>query len=101
MSHRPRLPTKKIGRWIVLFVACLLVASLFVGRAGVGRIYRSFVDVRKKERALVRQRADLDSLAAQNSRLKSDTAYMEKIAREKLGMARKDEKVYKFIPETK
>jgi cell division protein FtsB len=101
MNHRFRIRTKKIGRWIALFIACLLVTSLFVGRAGVGRIYRSFVDVRKKERALAGQRTELDSLAVQNSRLKSDTAYMEKIAREKLGMARKDEKVYKFIPETK
>jgi len=43
----------------------------------------------------------MDSLSVQNQRLKSDTAYMEKIAREKLGMARKDEKVYKFIEEPK
>jgi cell division protein FtsB len=101
MSHGPKIRTKKIGRWIALVVGCLLVASLFVGKAGVGRIYRSFVDVKKKERALAGQRAELDSLAAQNARLKSDTAYMEKIAREKLGMARKDEKVYKFIGESK
>jgi cell division protein FtsB len=32
-------------------------------------------------------------------KLKTDTAYIEKIAREKLGMAGKTEKVYKFIEE--
>jgi|WetSurMetagenome_2_1015567.scaffolds.fasta_scaffold00150_16 cell division protein FtsB len=101
MSGETKPKRKKIGRWIVLFVALLLAGSLFVGRAGVGRIYRSFVDVREKERALSRQHAELDSLTTQNARLKSDTAYMEKVAREKLGMARKDEKVYKFIGEKK
>ena len=101
MNMRPRIRFRKMGRWIALAAACLLAASLFVGRAGVGRIYHSFADVRKKEAALSRQHAELDSLTAQNARLKSDTAYMEKIAREKLGMARKDEKVYKFIGEPK
>jgi len=93
------MPKKKIGRWIALVVIGALVASLFFGKAGVSRIYRSLSDVKKKERILSRERAELDSLTAQNSRLRSDTAYMEKIGREKLGMARKDEKVYRFIPE--
>jgi cell division protein FtsB len=65
------------------------------------RIYQSFLDVKKKERTLAREHGEMDSLSVQNQRLKSDTAYMEKIAREKLGMARKDEKVYKFIEEPK
>ncbi len=99
MNSRPAAKKKKIGRWIVLGAAFLFAASLFLGKAGVIQIYRGILDVQKKERALARLHADCDSLAAQNSRLKSDTAYIEKIAREKLGMARKDEKVYKFVPE--
>ena len=82
-------------------MATLLLYSLFFGRASVIRIYQSFLDVKKKERTLTRERKEMDSLSVQNQRLKSDTAYMEKIAREKLGMARKDEKVYKFIEEPK
>lgn len=101
MNARPTTRSRKIGRWIALGVALLLAASLFVGKAGVVQIYRGVLDVKKKERALAREHADMDSLSAQNSRLKTDTAYMEKIGREKLGMARKDEKVYKFIQEPK
>jgi cell division protein DivIC len=96
-----KIKIKKTGRWIVLVVAGVLVYSLFFGKASIVRIYQSFSDVKKKERTLVRMRSELDSLAVQNQKLKTDTAYMEKIAREKLGMARKDEKVYKFIKERK
>jgi cell division protein FtsB len=98
---RKKFKIRKIGRWIALAVAALLLYSLFFGRASVIRIYQSFLDVKKKERTLTRERKEMDSLSVQNQRLKSDTAYMEKIAREKLGMARKDEKVYKFIEEPK
>jgi cell division protein FtsB len=98
---RKKFKIRKIGRWIALAVAALLLYSLFFGRASMIRIYQSFLDVKKKERTLARERKEMDSLSAQNQRLKSDTAYMEKIAREKLGMARKDEKVYKFIEEPK
>ncbi len=101
MNLRKKIGTKKIGRWIALAVAVVLLVSLFVGKASTVRIYRSFLDVKKKERTLARQHKEIDSLSVENSRLKSDTAYMEKIAREKLGMARKDEKVYKFIEEPK
>ena len=98
---KKKIKIRKIGRWIALAVAALLLYSLFFGRASVIRIYQSFLDVKKKERTLTRERKEMDSLSVQNQRLKSDTAYMEKIAREKLGMARKDEKVYKFIEEPK
>ncbi len=101
MNLRTVIRTRKIGRWIALAIGVLLVVSLFFGKASMVRIYRSLLDVKKKERLLTRQHAEIDSLTAENARLRTDTAYMEKIAREKLGMARKDEKVYKFIPESK
>lgn len=40
--------------------------------------------------------ASIDSLKNTIEMLRNDTAYIERIAREKLGMAGKDEKVYKF-----
>jgi cell division protein FtsB len=99
--ERKKIKFKKVGRYLMAGVALLLISSLFLGRASMARIYRAFLDVKKKERALVREHREIDSLAVQNARLKNDTAYIEKIAREKLGMARKDEKVYKFIREPK
>jgi cell division protein FtsB len=99
--ERKKFKVRKVGRWIMVAVALLIVSSLFFGRASMVRVYRAFLDVKKKERALAREHREIDSLTVQNARLKNDTLYIEKIAREKLGMARKDEKVYKFIRETK
>ena len=90
-----------MGRWGVVVLIAALLYSLFSGKANVVRMYRSLSDIRKKEAAVLARHEEIDSLKAQNAKLKNDTAYMEKIAREKLGMARKDEKVYKFIEETK
>ncbi|HUI91556.1 MAG TPA: septum formation initiator family protein [Chitinivibrionales bacterium] len=98
---KKKIKIKKVGRWIVLAAAALAAYSLFFGRASLVKIYHSFLDVKKKERALVQEHRDIDTLKVQNKKLEKDTAYMEKIAREKLGMARKDEKVYKFIQEPK
>jgi cell division protein FtsB len=98
---KKKIKIRKIGRWIVLAVAALLAYSLFFGRASVIRMYQSFLDVKKKEHTLTRIHQEADTIRVQNKKLEKDTAYMEKIAREKLGMARKDEKVYKFIGEPK
>jgi cell division protein FtsB len=92
---------RKIGRWVAAVLAAALLYSLFSGKANIVRMYRSHTDIKKKEAAVAARHHEIDSLTAQNAKLKSDTAYIEKIAREKLGMARKDEKVYKFIEEQK
>jgi cell division protein FtsL len=92
---------RKTGRWVALVLAAALLYSLFSGKSNVVRMYRSHTDIKKKEAAVASRHHEIDSLTAQNAKLKSDTAYIEKIAREKLGMARKDEKVYKFIEESK
>jgi cell division protein FtsB len=51
------------------------------------------------EKDLHEQKAVQDSLKKMEKLLKNDTAYIEKTAREKLGMAKKNEKVYKFVDE--
>jgi len=49
--------------------------------------------------------ADLDSLTqrkrelqVEKARLERDSAYIERVARKDLGMARPDEKVFRFVP---
>jgi cell division protein FtsB len=98
---KKKIKIRKIGRWIALAVAALLLYSLFFGKASMVRIYQALLHVKKEERAFVQEHKEIDTLKVQNKKLEKDTAYMEKIAREKLGMARKDEKVYKFIEEPK
>jgi cell division protein FtsL len=80
---------------VVLF---FLAISLF-GNQGFIAVYKAY----KQDRALTQQISDskktIDSLKDEIERLKNDTAYIERIAREKLGMARRNEKIYKFIEE--
>ena len=88
---------KKIGRWVVVAVVALLLSFLFAGNNSIINLYSSHLDIKKKEREIQKKHREMDSLTTEIKKLKTDTLYMERIAREKLGMAGKNEKVYKFI----
>ncbi len=88
---------KKIGRWVVVAVVALVLSFLFTGNNSIINLYSSHLDIKKKEREIQKKHGQIDSLATEIKKLKTDTLYMERIAREKLGMAGKNEKVYKFI----
>ncbi|MGB7568843.1 MAG: septum formation initiator family protein [Chitinivibrionales bacterium] len=88
---------KKIGRWVVVAVVALVLSFLFTGNNSIINLYSSHLDIKKKEREIQKKRKEMDSLTTEIKKLKTDTLYMERIAREKLGMAGKNEKVYKFI----
>jgi cell division protein FtsB len=76
-----------------LLVAVIL-AMLTFGDRGFLDVYR----LNRRDKALAAEitaaRAQIDSLEAEVERLRSDTAYITKIARESLGMARPGEKIY-------
>jgi cell division protein FtsB len=91
------MKNKKIGKWIAVSIGAIIVAFLFFGLDSIITLYSSHQDAIRKEKEIVRMHAEIDSLTMESKRLKNDTAYIEKIAREKLGMAGKKEKVYKFI----
>jgi cell division protein FtsB len=84
----------------------LLAGAALLGAAGVflfgkqGLIY-PYRQPKLKEREIEENRRIIDSLKEEIKRLTNDTAYIERIAREKLGMARLDEKVYKFVEKRK
>jgi cell division protein FtsB len=88
---------KKIGRWIVIAVIMLLLSYLFSGNNSIIKLYSSHLDIKKKQQEIRNKHREIDSLTLETKKLKTDTLYMERIAREKLGMAGKNEKVYKFI----
>jgi cell division protein FtsB len=91
----------KIGRWIFLVLVAAIAWFLLSGDDGVVGLYQSHMRYRKSQ-ALVKERnAQIDSLKLEERRLRSDTAYMEKVAREKWGMAKKNETIYKFVEEKK
>ena len=91
---------KKLAALIIVsVVAVAVMAVLTFGDRGFLDVYRlhSMETVRAKE--VAEAQAKIDSLKAEIERLKNDTAYIEKIAREKLGMAKKDEVIFKFVEE--
>lgn len=91
----------KKGRLLFLVLsAALLVGALFFlfGSQGVYYQHRELV---RRNAEIIAHRRTIDSLNDVIDKLTGDTAYIERIAREKLGMARKNEKVYKFIEKRK
>jgi len=89
---------KKIGRWIFIAAIFILIGVTITGNLNVYRVHQQTRRLRERIRDLNRQ---IDSLSIEITRLRSDTSYIEYIAREKLGMARPDERVYKFVEEAK
>lgn len=86
-----------IGSILILFIAIAVI--ILSGNQGIFTLYRTCRHMQSIEQELEQSRQTIDSLNTEIKRLQSDTGYIEKIAREKLGMARKNEKMYKFIEE--
>lgn len=87
----------KIGRWVVFAAVLAFLYFLIAGNDGLIALYQSHREVRRMRNEIRSLNGTIDSLRNEIVRLREDTLYIERIAREKLGMARKDETVYKFI----
>ena len=85
---------------IGLVVAALSGAGLFFffGKQGIYYLYRQ---QQERQLEIRNDRRVIDSLQREIKRLTNDTTYLERIAREKLGMARPNEKVFKFVEKRK
>ena len=82
--------------------AALLVAALLVyGGSALVRVVQLQEEVEALERDIVTQRARADALARTVERLRTDPAYVEKLAREELGWVREGETVLKFPSQQK
>jgi cell division protein FtsB len=74
----------------------VLVILTFMNQ-GFLDIYRAYRQDRELTLNIKAAQAEADSLRSEIERLESDTAYIVRIAREKIGMARKEEKIVKFV----
>lgn len=97
---RPEKHPVKSRRWLlwVLPVVLLFVAyQVMTGPRGLLKV----ADLRAEKAAIQREIDSLETrkreLIVEKTRLLTDTAYLEKIARKELGMARPGEKVYRFV----
>lgn len=86
-----------------LFLVLLIAGSLFLSIWGI----RSYYSIHQTEKKLKKTEAKLSQLELENRELKdqinnlANPFYLEKLAREKLGLAKKGEVVYKILPEEK
>jgi cell division protein FtsB len=85
----------------VSIAAITVLAVLTFMNQGFLDMYRAYKQDRELSVKIETARAEADSLRAEIERLKSDTAHIEGLAREKLGMARKGEKIIKFVDSVK
>jgi cell division protein FtsB len=85
-----------------LLAAAVLAAALYY--AAFGGEYSAFDllrlkrDRREAETRLARTRREVDSLKAQALKLERDPATIERVARERFGMIRDGETLYRFVP---
>lgn len=84
-------------RYVLLGVVGMGVYHILTGPSGALNLLRL-----KRDKA--KMVADLDSLSQrkqdlviEKGRLEKDTAYIERVARKELGMAKPDEKVFRFV----
>ena len=90
---------KRIGIFAIIGIVLLVVLLALSGKQGLVSLYKNHIQLTKQSNEVIRSHQIIDSLKTEISRLRNDTDYIEKIAREKFGMAKKNEKVYKFIEE--
>lgn len=80
-----------------LFILAFVILALFLPS------YTKMQDLRYKNAQYKKQIEDLKNeqvrLLEEGRRLKDDPEYLEKVARERMGLIRKGETVYKVVPE--
>ncbi len=87
----------KKRRFLVLLViiAGILGYTIF-GETGLIHLAKLRKELREIKQENTKLRQENEKLRAQAQALSSDLKYIEKIAREELGMVKKDEQVYQF-----
>lgn len=93
-----KLPQATVKKFAILAGLIFFLLTFFAGDFGFIRIYR----LHQKKAALQihhkQLQAEILQLKQETYLLQNDPFYIEKIAREKYGLSRPDEKVYRFLP---
>jgi len=91
---------KSIKRFLFLLLAVFMVYSFLSGPYGFLRLVSLFKEKQEVKLEIKELEAEIMDMEQRKEKLENDSFYLEKEAREKLGMARKDEKIYKFVDTT-
>jgi cell division protein FtsB len=90
------LRSVRLLRTVVLAVLAISLAAY--GGQSLTRVWALKKEVESLEREVGALRADTARLTAEVDRLRTDPEYIEQIAREKLGLVKPGERVYKLPP---
>lgn len=94
--RRPR-KKKRYGR-LLLILGFLLVCYIYLGGDyGLLKIWSQHRQIGQLKQEVNRLRAEQLDLKTQCLKLQADSSYIEKKAREELGMVRPGERVYQFV----
>lgn len=90
-------PKKTLRHLLLLFFSFFVLYIYFAGDYGFLRL----VSLQKQKESIILETKNLQAtnldLQMEKEKLRDDLSYIEKVARERYGMAKKDEVVYKFI----
>ena len=89
---------RRIVRGTILLVFAFMIAIFIFGDHGVYQLYKMHSQQKETHNRIEEMRAEQKVLLEEKKRLQTDLEYIERIAREKYRMAKKDEKVFKVIP---
>ncbi|MHB2149068.1 FtsB family cell division protein [Calditrichota bacterium LG25] len=84
---------------IGFFIFAVIYLLFFSGPRSVIQYFRQTTYKKSLQKEIQSLKNEKQSLKKEAERLKNDLDYIEKIAREKYNMKKKDEKVYKIIKE--
>lgn len=90
---------KIIVRSLLIFIIILVIINLLEEESGIITIIKLNKKTRELQKNIENSIRVRDSLEKVVERLQKDTSYIERIAREKYGMSRSNEKIYKFVEE--
>ncbi len=93
-ARPPAGRNQKIVRWLLLFVASLIVVDGLVGERGLLAMLRARHEYDELAATINRQRADNARLRDEARRLTDDPATIEEVARRDLGLIRPGEKLF-------
>ncbi len=90
---------RKTARWILLLLLLLTASIFFTGPNSVFKLYMLYQEreqLRKEKEALLKENRQLKETI---KKLESDLEYIEKVAREKYNLKKKNEEIYLVKPE--
>ncbi len=96
-NRQAREAQKKLMRWVLFFIAAILIVIFFFGDHGVYQLYRLRSERKATQLLITELRKNKQVLEAEKTRLKTDLDYLEHLAREKYRMAKPGEKVFKVF----